>query len=66
MIRVSKVVADHDDLLTNTIKIKDMVDLPANQYSLEYDNSLLRYIFKCKILKTQKSVCISKSHYNDS
>ena len=23
--------------------IKDMVDLPANQYSLEYDHSLLRY-----------------------
>ena len=23
-------------------EIKDMVDLPANQYSLEYDHSLLR------------------------
>ena len=25
-------------------EIKDMVDLPANQYSLEYDNSLLTLI----------------------
>ena len=24
-------------------KIKDMVDLPANQFTLEYDHSLLRY-----------------------
>lgn len=24
-------------------EIKDMVDLPSNQYSLEYDHSLLRY-----------------------
>ena len=24
-------------------EIKDMVDLPANQYTLEYDHSLLRY-----------------------
>ena len=36
--------------LINTVRgakalddIKDMVDLPANQYSLEYDHSLLRY-----------------------
>ena len=29
--------------------IKDMVDLPANQYSLEYDHSLLRYFFKAGV-----------------
>jgi hypothetical protein len=45
--------------------IKDMVDLPANQFTLEYDHSLLRYFEKKITLQGESSIYYMSLQYHN-